>query len=166
MQPNSSSWREGGITNHGSYLHQDIFYHGQGGSPGVLDLEKTLHSCKQRTHRCIHDIFHFCHKGYAKRANGARDRPHYNDVIMDTIASQITSLTIVFSTVYSDADQRKHQTSASLALVSGIHQGSVNSPHKWPITRKMFPLDDVIMACHVFVDALNIRLPRVSIPWA
>ena len=48
---------------------------------------------------------------------------HYNDVIMGTIASQITSLTIVYSTVYSDADQRKHQSSASLAFVRGIHRG-------------------------------------------
>ena len=44
---------------------------------------------------------------------------------MDMMASQITSLTIVYSTVYPDADQRKHQTSASLALV-----GPVNSPHR------------------------------------
>ena len=69
---------------------------------------------------------------------------HYNDVIMGTIASQITSLTIVYSTVYSDADQRIHQSSASLAFVRGIHRGPVNSPHKWPVTRKMFPFDDVI----------------------
>ena len=64
---------------------------------------------------------------------------------MDTIASQITSLTIVYSTVYSDADQRKHQSSASLAFVRGIHRRPVNSPHKGPVTRKMFPFDDVIM---------------------
>ena len=64
---------------------------------------------------------------------------------MGPIASQITSLTIVYSTVYSDADQRKHQRSASLAFVRGIHRGPVNSPHKWPVTRKMFPFDDVIM---------------------
>ena len=64
---------------------------------------------------------------------------------MGAIASQITSLTIVFSTVYSDADQRKYQSSASLAFVQGIHRGPVNSPHKWPVTRKMFPFDDVIM---------------------
>ena len=70
---------------------------------------------------------------------------HYNDVIMGAIASQITSLTIVYSIVYSDADQRKHQSSASLAFVRGIHRGPVNSPHKWPVTRKMFPFDDVIM---------------------
>ena len=61
------------------------------------------------------------------------------------IASQITSLTIDYSIVYSDADQRKHQSSASLAFVRVIHRGPVNSPHKWPVTRKMFPFDDVIM---------------------
>ena len=47
---------------------------------------------------------------------------HYGDVIMGAIASQITSLTIVYSTVYSDADQRKHQSAASLAFVRGIHR--------------------------------------------
>ena len=60
-------------------------------------------------------------------------------------ASQITSLTIVYSTVYPDADQRKYQSSASLAFVWVIHRWPVNSPHKWPVTRKMFPFDDVIM---------------------
>ena len=70
---------------------------------------------------------------------------HYGDVMMGAIASQITSLTIVYSIVYSDADQRKHHSSASLAFVWGIHRGPVNSPHKGPVTRKMFPFDDVIM---------------------
>ena len=65
---------------------------------------------------------------------------HYCDAIMGTVASQITRLTIVYTTVYSDADQSKHQSSASLAFVWGIHRGPVNSPHKWPVTRKMFPL--------------------------
>ena len=40
---------------------------------------------------------------------------------------------------------KKHQSSASLAFVWGIHRGPVNSPHKWPVTRQMFPFDDVIM---------------------
>ena len=70
---------------------------------------------------------------------------HYYDVIMDAMPSQITSLTIVCSAVYSDADQRKHQSSASLAFVRWIHRWPVNSPHKGPVTRKMFPFDDVIM---------------------
>ena len=60
---------------------------------------------------------------------------------MGAMASQITSLVIV----YSDADQRKHQSSASLAFVRGIHRWPVNSPHKGPTTRKMFLFDDVIM---------------------
>ena len=50
------------------------------------------------------------------------DYNHYIDVIMTTMASQITSLTVVYSTIYSDADQRKHQSSASLAFVWGIHR--------------------------------------------
>ena len=69
---------------------------------------------------------------------------------MSTMVSQITSLTIVYSIVYSDADQRKHENSASLAFVRGIHRGPVNSSHKWPVTWKMFPFDDVIMGCWWF----------------
>ena len=68
-----------------------------------------------------------------------------NDVTMDAMASQITNLTIVYSTVYSGADQRKHQSSASLAFLWGIHRWPVNCPHKWPVTRKIFPFHDVIM---------------------
>ena len=64
---------------------------------------------------------------------------------MGTIASQITGLTIVYSTVYSDADQRTHQSSASLAFVRGIHWWPVNFPHKWLVTRKMLPFDDVLI---------------------
>ena len=70
---------------------------------------------------------------------------HYGDVIMGAMASQITGLTIVYSTVYSGTNQRKHQSSALLAFVRGLHRWPVNSPHKWPVTRKMFPFDDVIM---------------------
>ena len=65
---------------------------------------------------------------------------HYNGVIMSAMAYQIASLTIVYTTVYSGADQRKHQSSASLAFVWGIHRWPVNSPHKGPETRKMSPL--------------------------
>ena len=70
---------------------------------------------------------------------------HYSDAIMGMMASQITSLTIVYLTVHSGTDQRKHQSSASLAFVWEIHRWPVNFPHKWPVTRKMFPFDDVIM---------------------
>ena len=68
---------------------------------------------------------------------------HYNDVIMGAMASQITSL--AYSIVCIGGDQRKHQSSASLAFVRGIHRWPVNSPRKWPVTRKIFPFDDGII---------------------
>ena len=70
---------------------------------------------------------------------------HHNGVIMSPMASQINSLTIVYLSVYSGADQRKHESSALLAFVQGIHWWPVNSPHKGPVMWKMFPFDDVIM---------------------
>ena len=66
------------------------------------------------------------------------------------MASQITSLTIVYSTVYSGTDQRKHQSSASLAFVQGSHRWPVNSPHKWRVMRKMFPFDDIMYVKFLF----------------
>ena len=72
-------------------------------------------------------------------------KEHYDDVIMTMLESQITNLTVVYSIVYSGVHQKKHQSSASLAFVREIHRGPVNFPHKWPVTRKMFPFDDVIM---------------------
>ena len=74
---------------------------------------------------------------------------------MGGMPSQIASLAIVYSNVYSGADQRKHQSSASLAFVQGIHRGPVNSPHKWPVTWKMFPFDDVIMDSEIWTDPSN-----------
>ena len=59
---------------------------------------------------------------------------HHIDIIMSVMVSQITSLTIVCSSIYSGADQRKHQSSASLAFEQGIHRWPVNSSHKGPVT--------------------------------
>ena len=70
---------------------------------------------------------------------------HYSDVVMSPMTPQITGAMIVYSTVCAGADQRKHQSSASLAFVRGYHRWPVNSPLKGPVTRKMFPFDDVIM---------------------
>ena len=67
---------------------------------------------------------------------------------MNMMASQITSFTVANSRVYSGADQKRYQSSASLTFVRGIHRWPVNSPHKGPVTRKMFPFDDVIMRDH------------------
>ena len=69
---------------------------------------------------------------------------------MIAMASQITNLSIVYSTVYLGTDERKHQSSASLAFVRGIHRWPVNSPHKGPVTRKMFPFAGVIMCVKMF----------------
>ena len=77
---------------------------------------------------------------------------------MSTMTSQVTSTTIVYSTVYSVADQGKHQGSASLAFMMGIHRWPVNSPHKWSVTRKMFPFDDVIMRSSNLVPPSNCNL--------
>ena len=73
------------------------------------------------------------------------ERYHHGEVITGAMASQITSLTIFYSTV-SGSDQRKYQKSASLAFLWAFHRSQVNSPHRWPPARKMFPFDDVIMS--------------------
>ena len=80
---------------------------------------------------------------------------------MGTMAFQITSLTSVYSTVHSGEDQRKHQSSASLAFVQGIHRWPMNSPHKWPVMRKMFAFDDIIMKSSN-CDSLKVRWQWVN----
>ena len=77
---------------------------------------------------------------------------HYSEVTMGEMAFQITRLTSVYSNVYSGADQRRHQSSASLAFVREIHRWPVNFPHKCPVTRKIFPFDDIIMFSEIFDD--------------
>ena len=83
---------------------------------------------------------------------GAQSISHpYSDIIMSTMASQITCISIIYSTVCPGADQRKHLSPVSLTFVRhwpfvrGIHRWPVNSPHKGPVMRKMFPFDDVFM---------------------
>ena len=81
---------------------------------------------------------------------------------MSVIPSQITSITIVYPSLYSRADQRKHQSSASQAFVRGIHRWLVNSPHKRPVTWKMFPFDNVIMMVSYTKNGINLfPLPSV-----
>ena len=90
---------------------------------------------------CVYNLWYY----FPIMKNRCQQIPNYNDVIMGAMALQISSFAIVYSNVYSGADQRKHQSSASLAFAQGIHRWPVNSPHKSPVTRKMFPFDDVIM---------------------
>ena len=71
------------------------------------------------------------------------------------MASQTTSngVSIVYSTVCSGADQRKHQSFALLAFVTGINQGAVTSPYKGPVAWKIFPFDDATMDCgHIMIS--------------
>ena len=72
------------------------------------------------------------------------DGGHYNGVIISAMAFQITSFSTICPTACSGADQRKHQSSASLSIVRGIHGGGdIPLTHKVPVTLKMFPFDDV-----------------------
>ena len=93
-------------------------------------------------HHCC-KIFHMYHDWISTNI-------YYNDIIMGAMMFQINSLTIVHLTVYLSADQRKDQSPALLAFVRGNHRRLVNSPLKGPITRKMFPFDDVIFLSRVF----------------
>ena len=85
----------------------------------------------------------FCHRYDHNNSVSLLTEPsdayHNSDVIMGMMGSQITWVLIIYSAVCSGTDQRKHQTSSSLAFVRGIHR----SPG--PATRKRFPFDDVIM---------------------
>ena len=84
------------------------------------------------------------------------DWDHYSDVIVGAVAFQITSLKMVYSTVYSGADQRKHQHSASLADGRGIYRWPVNSTHKGTVTRKISPFDNVIMTREYSQNATDV----------
>ena len=84
---------------------------------------------------------------------------HYSDVIISAMASEITSITIVYSILYSGADQRKHRSSASLASVKGIHRSPVNSPHKG----KCFYLKT--SACPSWINGIESPPPLSSFEW-
>ena len=90
------------------------------------------------------------------------DIEHYSVVMISAMASEITGVSIVYATVSSGADQGKHQSSASLASVRGIHRWPVNFPHKVPVTRKMFPFDDIILETPSALLAIRILSQRVN----
>ena len=110
---------------------------------------KAIMGDKQRA-RCKNIKIYGCEQPY-------HNLSHYNGVIMSTMASQITSLTIVYSTVCSGTDERKHQSPASLAFVRGIHQWPVNFPHKGPVTQKMLSFDNVIiLSCNGHSEGIKL----------
>ena len=131
-------------------------------------LAQVMAWCRQATSHCLSQCwprsllpYGVTRPQWVKLHSKQKDRlcPHYSNIIMSVVASQITSLTIVYSTVYSGADQRKHQSSASLAFVRGIHWWPMNSLHKGPVMRKMFPFDDIIKkSLHYGKDTTPTRL--------
>ena len=90
--------------------------------------------------------FHFPHCPCVIHAVQGENEQHYSDVIMGAMASQTIGVSIVCLTVGSSVHQRKHQSTASQAFVRRIPWWPEDSPHKGPVTREMFPFDDVIMS--------------------
>ena len=119
--------------------------------PRLFFIEAWIRTC-HRFSRRYSNIEITWYKAYPK---------YYIGVKMSAMASQIISLATVYSIVYSDADQRKHQISVSLAFVRGIHRGPGTSPHKGPVTRKIFPFDDASMK--TFTARYNPRSPPANI---
>ena len=87
---------------------------------------------------------------------------HYVDVIMNAIVSQITSLMIVYSTVYSDADQSKHQSSASLAFVWGIHRDRWIPRTKGQLRGKCFNLMRSSWGCPICIALALANVSNMS----
>ena len=120
-------------------------------SPGVICVGRLTHQLPRNKRATVlptsleHCSFNACNvisaHGHVmwSMQRYCHSRVHCSDAIMSAMASRITSLTIVYSTVHSGAHQRKYQSSASLAFVRGIQWWPVNSPHKGPVTPKMFP---------------------------
>ena len=104
----------------------------------ILDLTTRLNRlCKdndktrRETIKCMNLMrlilqvwWHFYHELTTSVLNSTW---HYSDVIMNTVASQITGIIVLYSIVYSGANQRKHQGSASLTFVREIHRWPVNT---------------------------------------
>ena len=78
------------------------------------------------------------------------------------LKTQITNVSIVCSTICSSADQRKHQSSTSLDFRRGIHWSLVDSPHKGPVTWKMFPFDDIIMYVMLTLSLYSLGISSIG----
>ena len=102
-------------------------------------------------------------KGKVKRPEWTNNK-HHSDVIMGTMASQITSLTIVYNNRLERRRSKKTSKLRVTGLCEGIHRWPVNSPHKGPVTRKMFPFDDVIMITTAPLISRNIIFKLWQLP--
>ena len=120
------------------YLHNIVLYF-------ALALSTLLYGCLWRNHPQLLFVRLFWGHSILWLSDCKNSERHYDDIIMGAMASKITSLAIIYSTVYSGIEQKRHQSSESLAFVWGIHWWPVNSTHKCPVTRQMLPFDDAIM---------------------
>ena len=138
----------------------------------IINFGKVKHIWPRRSrHHRLHYLYILANSKYHYVLHAT---PNFFETDMQynwSSKDQITSLMILYSTVYSDADQRKHQSSTSLAFLRGIHRGPVNSPHKLPVTRKMLPFDDVIMRRIIFhgrcfaMDINSLKLYQSNSNW-
>ena len=126
-----------------------MFYHTMSVSLAIVKFYfDTFFVRKVLTASCQHNL----------KINGmfdCLDMRHYSADIISAMASQITGVPIACSTVCSGEDKRKCQSSASVTFVRGIHWWPVDSPHKGPVRRKMFPFDDIVMFHHFEEQACN-----------
>ena len=131
---------------------------------GYWNSSEMIHNFYDVTYVCTYTEVYFIKTFY-------HSIEHYSDVMMCAIASQITSISTVYSAVCSGTHQRNHQSSELLAFVSGDHWWLVESPHKGPVTRKMFQFDDVIIwyimwltyVCVMFTSYFRVNLLQTSI---
>ena len=130
----------------------------------VLNTSLTLIISTKMSQSCQSQLRRMESWNCCKTPSALRDMEvgstHYIDVIMTTMASQITSLTVVYSTFYSDADQRKHQSSASLAFVWGIHRDRWIPRTKGQLRGRCFHLMTSSTLCvRNCFDDVNMNLP-------
>ena len=137
-----SLWKSG--TNFPWQLNANGLATAEDRSPGHHDMDWTFKNC-------LRDLVIRVFTWYSS---------HYCDAIMGTVASQITSLTIVYTTVYSDPDQSKHQSSASLAFVWGIHRDRWIPRTKVQLRGKCFHL--MTSSCSLVMAMKCINNPPVT----
>ena len=111
--------------------------------------QKALQQLRQNIHRISYSqkLLHMspwgvCCEDFGEKWQSYNGTGHHNSSLGTTLQWRHN----VCSAFCSCRNQREHQSSASLAFVRGIHRWPVNSPRKRPVTRKMFPFDDVIMS--------------------
>ena len=84
-------------------------------------------------------------------------RVHYSDVIKGAMTSHHPH-DCLLNRLFRRRTTNTPKLYTSLAFVRGIHRWPVNSPHKWPVTRNIFPFDDVII---LLLIILILSIPKI-----